>query len=63
MVQALDCLTETALSQELEDFEPVAKMILQNDLVVTLFVIVAVIENIHLLQSLLVPLNVLWRLA
>jgi hypothetical protein len=63
VVQTFYCLPETALAQELKHFEPVPQVILQNDLVVTLLVIVAMVEYVHLLQSLFMPLNVLWRLT
>lgn len=37
-------------------------MILEYDLIVTLIIIISMIKDIHLLESFLVALDVLWRL-
>ena len=62
VVHAFDGLPKATLSQKLEDFVPVAKMVLEDDLIIALVIVVAMVENVHLLQSLLVPLDVLGRL-
>jgi hypothetical protein len=51
MIQAFDRLTETAGAKGFEDFISVAKVVLHHGLVIALVVIIAVIVNIHLLQS------------
>ena len=62
VIQAFDCLAETTLPKELEDFVSVAEVVFKDDLVVALLVVVAIVEYIHLFQSLFMPLNKLRRL-
>lgn len=59
MVHALDGLSETSLAQKFEYFVPISKMILKNNLIIALVIVVSMIKNIHLLQPLFVPLDVL----
>ena len=49
VIEALDSLSKAALAEELEDLISVAQVVLEDDLVVTLIVIITVIEYVHLL--------------
>jgi uncharacterized membrane protein len=60
VVHALDSLSKATLTEKFENLISVAKMIFQYHLIVSLVIIVAMIENIHLFKSLLLPLNLLW---
>ena len=62
MVEALYSLSKTSLPKELQHLIPKSKMVFQYDLIVTLIIIISMVKDIHLLQSLFMPLNVFWRL-
>ena len=57
VVEAFEGLSEAAGAQELEHLEPVADVVLQRGFVVTVAIIVAIIINIHELQSLYLSLT------
>ena len=46
VVEALQCLPEAALAEEVDDFVAVADVVVHHHLVVALFVVVAVVEPI-----------------
>ena len=51
-------MAEATLAQELQNLIPIPQVIFQYDLVVSLVVVVAVVEDVHLLEALFVPLDV-----
>ena len=63
VVQAFDCLPEAALAEELEHLVAVPEVVLEDDLIVTLLVVIAVVEYVHLAQTLFQALHELGRLA
>ena len=62
VVEALYGLTEGTLPKEFMNFVTVAQVVLQDDLVIALVIVISVVENVHLLQSLFEPSDSFWRL-
>ena len=62
VIKAFDGLTKGALAKELEDLIPKGEVILKDHLIISLVIIVSMIEDIHLFQTLLMSLDVFWRL-
>ena len=59
MVNTFDSLSKWPLPKELKYFIPIAKMILENNLIVSIFIIIAMVKYIHLLQPILMSLDIL----
>jgi hypothetical protein len=49
VVEAFDGLTKRALAEEFENFVSVAEVVFEDNLVITLVVIIAMVEDVHLL--------------
>ena len=58
MVNAFNCLSKRPLSKELKNFIPIPKMIFENNLIVSIFIIITMVEYIHLLQPILMSLYI-----
>ena len=53
MINALQCLSKTTSPQNFNHLIPIANMIINNSLVLSILIIVSIVENIHLSQSFL----------
>ena len=51
-------MSKRTLPKELKYFIPIPKMILENNLIVSIFIIIAMVKYIHLLQPILMSLNI-----
>ena len=51
-------MSKRPLPKELKYFIPIPKMILENNLIVSIFIIIAMVKYIHLLQPILVSLDI-----
>ena len=60
VIKAFDCLTKGSLAKELKNLVSKTKMILKDHLIISLVIIITMIENVHLFQSLLMSLDILW---
>jgi len=61
VIQTLDSLTEAPLAKERKHFVAEGEVVVEDNLVVSLLVVVAVVEDTHLLQAVLVALHLLER--
>ena len=59
VIEAFDCLSKAALSQEFKYFVSVAQVVVKDDLVVALLIVISMVKNTHLFQSVLVSLHLL----
>ena len=48
VVKTLNSLPKTTLAKEFQTFISVAQVVFENDLVITLVIIIAMVENVHL---------------
>ena len=58
MIKAFYSLTKRSLPKEFKYFIPITKMILENNLIVSIFIIITMIKYIHLLQPILMSLDI-----
>ena len=49
MVQAFESLAKTTGADGLKDFIPISKVVFEDSVIVTIIVIIAIVENVHLL--------------
>lgn len=57
MIKTLQCLSKTTSPQNFDYLIPIAYMVIQNSLVLSILIIISIVENIHLSQSFLLNLT------